>query len=99
MAFSDMSQISEAIASHEKSLMIDKELGNVNGEATDLNNLGVAYQQIGDYTKAYSCFEQANTLFIRAGDRDGEGVALIGFELSILAEETMQARLKTLRSH
>ena len=43
----------------EKSLVINKEIGDRNGEATCYTNLGHVYESVGEYEKAREHFEKA----------------------------------------
>ncbi len=55
--------------------------GDRTGEATTLNNIGLAYNDLGDKQKAREYFKQALTLFRAMGDRAKEATALTNIGL------------------
>lgn len=98
MAYGEVALTKEVLEHHEKAMAIDQQLGNVNGEATDLNNLGIIYQYLGQYEKVYLCFEQAHNLFAKSADKKGEGLALTGFASIDISRGVAQSPVKNLKS-
>ena len=66
----------EAIACHEKSLEIAREIGYRRGESAALNNLGGVYYVLEQYTQAIDFHQQSLEIDREIGDRDGEGGSL-----------------------
>src|SRR3989442_7149943 len=66
----------EAIACHEQSLAICRQLGDRHGEAQALTNLGNVYQNQGRWEEAIACYEQSLPVFRQLGDRHGEARTL-----------------------
>ena len=56
----------------EKSLAIQKEIGDRNGEATSYANLGAVYGSVGEYEKAREHLEKSLAIQKEIGDRNGE---------------------------
>jgi len=48
-----------AVDSYEKSIVLNKQIGNENGVSTINNHLGLIYSDLGQYTKSLNCFEEA----------------------------------------
>jgi len=67
---------SDAAALFENSLTLQKDLGNSDGVATCVVNLGNVALARGDYQRAESLFEEGLTLRRNAGDTRGEAVVL-----------------------
>ncbi|MEG4813167.1 CHAT domain-containing protein [Microcoleus sp. K5-D4] len=67
----------------------DTSLGDRTGEATTLNNIGLAYNDLGEKHKAKEYFNQALPLFRAMGDRAKEATTLtnIGLVYSDLGEK------------
>ncbi|NQE33453.1 CHAT domain-containing protein [Microcoleus asticus] len=67
----------------------DTSLGDRTGEATTLNNIGLAYNDLGEKQKAKEYFNQALPLFRAMGDRAKEATTLtnIGLVYSDLGEK------------
>ncbi|MBE9542653.1 MAG: tetratricopeptide repeat-containing protein, partial [Proteobacteria bacterium] len=57
-------------------LVIAKEIGDKQGEGTDLGNLGNAYSDLGQIEKAIEYHKQALVIRREIGDRRGEGTSL-----------------------
>ncbi len=49
-------------------LAIARDMGDVKGAEATLGNLGVLYDQLGEYDKAIACYEQAITIAQRTDD-------------------------------
>jgi tetratricopeptide (TPR) repeat protein len=76
MCYRLLGKFTRAIQLHEQALAIDRETGNRQGEATDLNNLGACYYYLGQITRAIDLYEQALTIDRETGIRQGEGTRL-----------------------
>jgi tetratricopeptide (TPR) repeat protein len=65
-----------------------RKLGNRQGEASALGNLGLAWGSLGDIRKAIGLYEQHLALARQLGDRRGEGSALgnLGLALASLGD-------------
>jgi serine phosphatase RsbU (regulator of sigma subunit)/TPR repeat protein len=63
--------LSKAIAYQHKSLEIDKEIGNKNGIAAGLNNIGILYQDQGDIPKALDYFHKSLKIVEEIGIQKG----------------------------
>ena len=57
-------------------LVIATDVGDRTVEGTNLNNIGAAYQALGQYDQALNNFQQALVIRREVGDRDGEGTIL-----------------------
>ncbi len=55
----DTSQFREALQSWQQALEIYREIGNRYGEGSSLNNLGIAYRNLGQYQKAIEYHQQS----------------------------------------
>ncbi|HEY6311812.1 MAG TPA: tetratricopeptide repeat protein [Streptosporangiaceae bacterium] len=66
----------EAIARHATALRSARHLGDQSGQATALNNLGIARRLAGDYPGAARALEEALGIFRDLGDRLGQANAL-----------------------
>ena len=76
VAYYSLGQFQKAIQYHKKSLNIDRELGNREGQGASLNNLGSAYLSLGEFPTAIDYLQQALEIARSIGDRSGEGKAL-----------------------
>ena len=56
----------------EKSVVIQKEIGDRSGEATSYANLGAVYTAVGEYEKAREYLEKSVVIQKEIGDRNGE---------------------------
>jgi CHAT domain-containing protein/Tfp pilus assembly protein PilF len=72
----DISQFREALQSWEQALTIYREIGNRQGEAASLGNLGIAYKSLGQYHKVIEFDEQSLQIEREIGNRDGEAASL-----------------------
>ena len=71
------SQYPAAIESWQKALTIYREIGDHNGEAGSLNNLGIAYGSLGEYGKAIDYFQKSLAIKRDIGERNGEANSLM----------------------
>ncbi|HHT9153155.1 MAG TPA: tetratricopeptide repeat protein, partial [Candidatus Hypogeohydataceae bacterium YC40] len=46
-------------------------------EGNTLNNIGLVYDNLGNYTEALRHYQEARRILREVGDRPGEGIALI----------------------
>ena len=60
----------------EKSLAIQKDIGDRRGEGASLTNLGIVYQSVGDYENAREPLEKSLAISKEIGDRHGEATSL-----------------------
>ena len=56
--------------------MIARAIGDRQGEANSVNNLGNAYHALGDYRKAIENYQQSLMIAKAIGDRQGEAASL-----------------------
>src|SRR6266516_264062 len=61
---------------YERALLINREVGDRQGEGSTLNNLGRVFDDLGEHTKAKAVFEQALYIFRELGRLRGEGWTL-----------------------
>jgi tetratricopeptide (TPR) repeat protein len=54
----NISRYREALVSWEQALQIYREVGNRQGEAASLGNLGIVYHSLGEYEKAIDFYQQ-----------------------------------------
>ena len=73
---SKVSQFREALQSWQKALTIYREIGDRQGEAYSLGNLGNVYQHLGDYKKAIQYHQQSLAIKREIGDRQDEAGSL-----------------------
>ncbi len=77
-----ISQYDLSIIYYGNALMISREAGNKRDVGSSLNNLGVAYEALGNYTKAIEQYEQALIIAKEIGNQKGEGSAFGNLGLS-----------------
>jgi CHAT domain-containing protein/Tfp pilus assembly protein PilF len=61
---------------YDEALQILREVGDRDGEATTLSNLGLVYDEIGEKQKALDFYGQALSILHEIGDRSAEATAL-----------------------
>jgi tetratricopeptide (TPR) repeat protein len=81
-----------AAESLEEALAIHRGIGDRNGQAGTLNELGALYRIRGDPAEATACHEQALALAREIGSRWHEANALAGLARAGLAAGRAQAR-------
>ncbi|MEG5176302.1 CHAT domain-containing protein [Microcoleus sp. B3-D7] len=65
-----------AIVKYEEALKLYRAVGDAQGEARTLNNIGAVYSDLGEKQKALEYYSQSLPLFRAVGDRGGEAVTL-----------------------
>ncbi|HEY9879699.1 MAG TPA: tetratricopeptide repeat protein, partial [Leptolyngbyaceae cyanobacterium] len=65
-----------ALDYYRQSLAIKHEIGDRAGEARTLNNIGLAYQSLGNYAAALDYYQQSLVIKREIGDRIGEAAIL-----------------------
>ncbi|MBI9055816.1 MAG: tetratricopeptide repeat protein [Bacteroidales bacterium] len=68
---------SEALDYLDKSLKIEKTLGNKKGISRCLNNMGILYETQGDYSKALEHYERSLIIDTELNDKHGIAICLI----------------------
>jgi tetratricopeptide (TPR) repeat protein len=66
----------QAIDYQQQSLEIDHQIGDRNGEANSLCNLGIAYKSLGQYEQAIDFYQQSLHIQREIGNRSGEANSL-----------------------
>ena len=74
--YRDWGQYAKAVEYHEKSLQIERKIGDVEGEGRTLGNLGNVYRDWGQYAKAVEYSEKSLGIKRKIGDVAGEGRTL-----------------------
>ncbi|MFN6155666.1 MAG: tetratricopeptide repeat protein [Dolichospermum sp.] len=75
-AYKSLGQYERAIAFHQQSLDIAKEIGDIQGESNSLNNLGNAYESLGQYERAIAFYQQSLDIAKEIGYIQGESNSL-----------------------
>ena len=70
-----VSRFRDALQSWQSALKLYREIGHRAGEGRALGNLGVAYENLGEYQRAINLYEQLLVIARETGDRPGEGSA------------------------
>jgi CHAT domain-containing protein len=89
-----ISQFREALQSWEQALTIYRKIGNRQGEAASLGNLGLAYNSIGQYQKAIKFYEQSLDIDRKIGNREGEAISLGNLGIAYQSLEQYQRAIK-----
>ncbi|MEG3860510.1 tetratricopeptide repeat protein, partial [Microcoleus sp. herbarium12] len=79
----------KALEYYNQSLPLTRAVGDRDGEATTLNNIGIIYSDLGEKQKALEYYNQSLPLSRAVGSRDGEATTLnnIGIVYSELGEK------------
>ncbi len=78
MTYNNKGDLDNALFYYDKSLKLDIELGDKEGEADDLNNIAVIYREKGEFDKALSYYEKSLSLSSEKGKADTyNNIALI----------------------
>ncbi len=67
VAYANLGEYRKAIELYEQALEIDRRIGDVRGEASDLGNMGLAYAKMKKKKEARDCFEKSKAIFERLG--------------------------------
>ena len=92
-AFSE-SDVGSAITFYEKALAMEKETGNIWGQATVLNQLAILYSNRADHTAAKTSFEQVLKICRLLGKK----VSATGMMINISSELAAQGKLGQARA-
>ena len=79
--FLSVGQYAKAEEYVQKALVIQKVIGDKQGEASTYGNLGVVFQSVGQYNKAEEYLQKALVIRIEIGDKQGEAYTVIFREL------------------
>lgn len=93
--FWDNAQLTEAIKHLERSLVLNNQLGNKNGQNLTHNYLGILYSEVKNYNKSTKHF-QATVVYARQKkDKPGEISALINMAQVYLAQQKFTKTIET----
>jgi len=76
MATFDMNNYKEALPFFEQALKIKREIGDLNGEAICLDNLGKTYEKLGDSTKATDYLFESVLMNLEIGNKKNANFTL-----------------------
>ncbi|BCJ37573.1 hypothetical protein Athai_50760 [Actinocatenispora thailandica] len=85
------------ISVSESAVSIAKMCGDRKREADALNNLGLAYNSLREYSRGKEIFLRARKIFKEIGDKEGEARVLTGLSESMRAEGNAPATIPMLR--
>ena len=74
--YGSLGQYQEALNFYQQSLAIEREIGDRNGEAGSLNNLGNVYRLLGQCQEALNFYQQSLAIKREIGDCNGEATSL-----------------------
>ena len=66
----------EALQSFQQALKIYQEIGDRNGEAKSIGNIGFTYENLKQYQRAIEYYEQALVIWRELGDHEREAISL-----------------------
>ena len=72
-----LSDFRGALGQWERGLKLAEEMGNIRAKYGFLTNIGVVYENLGNYAKALSIYKDALKMKRKIGDKKSEGMALI----------------------
>jgi tetratricopeptide (TPR) repeat protein len=75
-AYRPLGQVERTIEFYEQALVVDRKIGDRQGEGRDLSNLGRAYHDLGQFKQAIRLLEEALAIDREIGDRREEGGCL-----------------------
>jgi CHAT domain-containing protein/uncharacterized protein HemY len=75
-AYQSLAQYQKEIDFHQQYLAIASEIGDREGEANSLGNLGNAYYSLGEFQLAKDCHQKSLAIASEIGDREGEANSL-----------------------
>ena len=77
LSYRHIGQYQQAIELHQQSLAIDHAIGDRQGEAVSLGNLGlINYRYLGQYQRSIELHQQSLAIEREIGDRQGEAISL-----------------------
>ncbi|HEY9748064.1 MAG TPA: tetratricopeptide repeat protein [Allocoleopsis sp.] len=76
LVYEALGQYDRAIAMHERSLELQRQLGDRQGEGAALSNLGIVSARLSRYDQALAYYQQGLQLLRSVGDREGEAATL-----------------------
>jgi tetratricopeptide (TPR) repeat protein len=80
--FKKTSRSEEAIVAHRDAIRIFRDIGDVNGEASALTNIGGALQEVQQFEEAVTVLREAVSVYRRIGQPWGEAKALLNLGLA-----------------
>ncbi|MFM6059286.1 MAG: CHAT domain-containing protein, partial [Microcystis aeruginosa] len=81
LVYDDLGEKQKALDYYQQALSLRRAVGDREGEANTLNNIGVVYDDLGEKQKALDYYQQALPLSRAVGDRAGEAIILTGIGL------------------
>lgn len=90
----DADQWDAALESFQQTLTIQRQLGNLYGEAVALNNLGIVYYYQGNYEQAIALFRESMQIFWDIDERSGIGASLNNQSITSLRLEDYQKAIE-----
>ena len=95
--FRSLGQYEKAKENLQKALVIRTEIGNKEGEAADLANLGTLFRAVGNYEASEVCLEKALSIFRDIGNKKGEFDVLKGYAILYLFQNKIEDTLSCLQ--
>jgi len=88
LAYNLLGQVDRAIAYHERTLQIVRDIGDRQAEGAVLGNLGNACRNLGQVDRAIDYYKQTLAIHREVGDRQGEGFSLgnLGIAYALLGQ-------------
>src|SRR5262249_30264538 len=74
------------------------QVGDKEGEATTLNNIGMIYDALGEKAKALDFFNQALPLYRQVGDKGGEAITIVNVVGTYLALDDRAHAIEAMRA-
>ena len=82
----------------EQALSLLREVGDVRGEASTLNNIGMVWQNLGHYAKALDFYEQTLSLLRQIGDVRVEAITLSNIAIILWEQEDRATALESMQT-
>jgi adenylate cyclase len=67
----NLSDYAQALSYYQKALAIHEEIGNKNGIANNLGNIGLVYSNLSDFPQALSYYQKALAIYEEIGSKEG----------------------------
>jgi tetratricopeptide (TPR) repeat protein len=67
MYYKNLGEVQRTIDYYEQGLVVDREIGDIQGEAIDSYNLGLLYEQQGELARAVLLIEHATAVMQQIG--------------------------------